>query len=102
VDHKCAIKDNKKSRETKGSFWGEGWWSCLQVPMILVYTWCMHDVYTLSFPLIFFNFQKPGTQALVTGMKGQNSLGFCDIMNQKQIKMNRRVQTGMKFKFLIE
>jgi hypothetical protein len=50
----------------------------------------------------FFNFQQIGRQTLATGMKGQSSLGFCDIMNQKQNKKTRRVQTGMKFKFFIE
>jgi hypothetical protein len=57
-------------------------------------------MYTLFifFPLIFNNLEeKP-----VTGMKGQDSLGFCDVMNQTQNKTNRMVQTGMKSKFLVE
>jgi hypothetical protein len=32
----------------------------------------------------------------------ETALGFCDIMNQKQNKTNRMVQTGMKSKFLVE
>jgi hypothetical protein len=40
-------------------------------------------MYTLNF---FFNFQQRGKQAPVGGMISQNSLGFCNTMNQKQNK----------------
>jgi hypothetical protein len=38
------------------------------------------------FSNFFFNFQQSGRQAPVGGFNNQNSLGLCDIMNQKQTK----------------
>jgi hypothetical protein len=53
-------------------------------------------MYTLL-KTFFINFQQSRRQALFTGMKGQNSVGFYDVMNQKQNRTNRTVQTGTKF-----
>jgi hypothetical protein len=48
--------------------------------------YCMYNIYQ----------HFGGRRDPVWGTKGQNSLGFCDMINQKQDKANRRVRTGTK------
>jgi hypothetical protein len=47
-------------------------------------------MYTLFFN--FFDFKQSGRQVPVGGMHGQNYLGFCDIMNQKQNKQTDKTR----------
>jgi hypothetical protein len=71
--------DDEKSREARGHFGHSGWCSCLlNVPVIYI-----HDVYTFLISSLIFKNQEDKP---VGGMNGQTSLGFCDIMNQKQNK----------------
>ena len=53
------------------------------VPVFWTYLWYIHDVYTFLISSLIFKNQEDKP---VGGMNGQNSLGFCDIMNQKQNK----------------